>query len=365
MAGYQFLHVEGYSRSGTNMTINRKMKPKKGDVKERTRSTTYDKWSIDEIADEALRVEGACDHVESPAPPNVVFGAGVREAVADASAWAESATDSLGRKYRQDGLCMLSGVISLPRARINEWPAFRDASIEWLKAKYGDRLRCAVEHLDEAHPHLHFYAVPLAGERFEALHEGKAAVAKLKAEMGNKVKKGEQNTVYRAAMRSFQDDFWMNLAANWSLTRKGPGRRRLGRAEWILEQGQAEATAGMLNDLKSGFEATHRALLEEVKEERQSAASAAFQAANEALKGFYDKLQAMLREVISREKAVVQQENDLKTRMAEEYSRLQDRELALHTALDHRHNELDAREAVLNAREESLNDYAERHDYRP
>lgn len=314
MAGYQFLHVECYSRVGSKQTINRKIKPKQGDVKERTRSTTYDKWSIDEIADEALRAEGACDHVKDPLPPNVIYGHGVRQAVADAEAWAESATDSLGRAYRKDGLCMLAGVISLPRARIDEWPQFRDASIEWLKNKYGDRLRCAVEHLDEAHPHLHFYCVPLAGERFEALHEGKAAVARLKAAMGNKVKKGDQNAVYRSAMRGMQDDFWMNLAANWSLTRKGPGRRRLGRAEWILEQNQAEATADMLNELKSGFEATHRALLEEVKVERQTATSAAFQAANEALQGFYGKLQNMLRDLLKREKAVIEQENDLQAR---------------------------------------------------
>ena len=163
MAGYQFLHIEGYSRAGSVQTIEKKARPKSGDTPVRKKTKTFDKWSIHEIADEALRVEGACDHVKVPMPPTVLLGAGVREAVAHAEGWAAGMTDAQGRKLRKDGLCLLAGVISLPRSRIEEWPAFQQGALEWLKAKYGERLRCVVEHLDEAHPHLHFYCVPLAG----------------------------------------------------------------------------------------------------------------------------------------------------------------------------------------------------------
>lgn len=241
MAGYQFLHIEGYSRAGSTQTHEKKARPKTGDTPVRKKTKTFDKWSIHEIADEALRVEGACGHVESPKPATVLHGAGLREAVADAEAWASGMTDAQGRKLRKDGLCLLAGVISLPRERIDEWPAFQQGALEWLKAKYGERLRCVVEHLDEAHPHLHFYAVPLAGERFDAIHDGKAAVARVKA--AGVATKGDQNLAYKTAMRGLQDNFWSEFAAGWGLARIGPGRQRLGRAEWKLEQDRAESTA--------------------------------------------------------------------------------------------------------------------------
>lgn len=306
MAGYQFFHVECYSRSGSKQTITR-TKAKSGDTPAAAKSKTYERWSIDEIADEALRADGACSHVENPQPPNVIFGAGVRQAMADAHRWAEDMRDAQGRKLRKDGLCVLAGVISLPRERLADWPAFRDEAVNWLREKYGDRLRCAVEHLDEAHPHLHFYCVPLAGERFEALHEGKAAVARAKA-AGEP--KGAQNAVYKAAMRSVQDDFWQQMAVRYGLARKGPGRRRLGRAEWMQEQAQAEVTATLLSALKTRWEGA----MERLKGFREQAMADALQAADSALQGAYGKLQTLLREVIAREKAVSAQEADLRAR---------------------------------------------------
>ena len=55
----------------------------------------------------------------------------------------------------------------MPAEQAKDWPRFREATVAWLKQQYGERLRSVVEHTDEAHPHLHFYAVPLPGERFE------------------------------------------------------------------------------------------------------------------------------------------------------------------------------------------------------
>ena len=90
------------------------------------------------------------------------------EAAKLAHDWADSSQDAKGRKLRADGLALAAGVVSLPAEQRQDWPRFREATVAWLRQQYGERLRSVVEHTDEAHPHLHFYAVPLPGERFSA-----------------------------------------------------------------------------------------------------------------------------------------------------------------------------------------------------
>lgn len=214
---YQFIHVECYAREGS----------KKGG----------NKWSIRDILAEANREEGNYYHVPNAKKPTLLIGtiAGVEKA---ANEWADNTKDAKGRKLRKDGLCMLAGVISLPREQEKEWDKFKAESIKWLKDKYGERLKAVVEHQDETHPHIHFYAVPNAGERFDDIHDGKAAAARAKAQ-GKK--KGEQNKDYCEAMRLFQDNFGAKVASRFGLARLGPGRRRLSRGEWKAEQAQAQA----------------------------------------------------------------------------------------------------------------------------
>ena len=62
-------------------------------------------------------------------------------------------------------------------------------------------MRAVVAHRDEAHPHLHFYAVPLPGERFDAIHEGERAENDSRA---RKEVTGKQNEAYIEAMRVFR-----------------------------------------------------------------------------------------------------------------------------------------------------------------
>lgn len=216
---YQFLHIDGYAREGSQQGGSRK-------------------WSARQIADEAMREPDACRHVAQPQPPVLLYGCTPIEAVQQAEEWANTAKDARGRKLRRDGLVMASGVVSVPSELRHEWPRFREATVAWLKQQYGERLRSVVEHTDEAHPHLHFYAVALPGERFEVLHPGRLAAAK-KAQEG--AKKGAQNAAYKAAMMRWQDDFAAGVAAHFGLARLGPGRRRLTRKAWQAEQSQARA----------------------------------------------------------------------------------------------------------------------------
>ena len=184
--GYQFLHLESYARHGSKQHGQPR------------------KWSAREIAAEAMREPDACPHVAQPQPPKVLHGCTPAEAAKLAHDWADSSQDAKGRKLRADGLALAAGVVSLPAEQAKDWPRFREATVAWLREQYGERLRSVVEHTDEAHPHLHFYAVPLPGERFEVLHPGRQAAAK-KAQQG--AKKGAQNAAYKAAMVGWQDDF--------------------------------------------------------------------------------------------------------------------------------------------------------------
>lgn len=217
--GYQFLHLEAYARV-----------PGKGKA---------GGHSIASVVAEAERQPGACPHVVAPQAPVLLFGCPPSQAAVAAESWATQAMDTRGHKLRKDGLCLVSGVISVPK-ELGNWKEYKNSSVCFLKNFYGPRLRSVVEHTDEKERHLHFYAVPLSGERFEVLHPGRAAAALSKA-AGQK--KGEQNKAYKNALRRWQDHFFMEVSSRYGLTRIGPGRRRLTRAEWKAEQEQAQLSA--------------------------------------------------------------------------------------------------------------------------
>lgn len=215
MAGFQFIHVESYARATG--------KGKAGGHTIRT------------ISDEADRIEGNFPHVQTPQKPRILYGVSANKAADLSEEWAEESKDPTGRKIRKDGLCLLAGVISYPNEGKN-WEDFRADSVNWLKKKYGKCLKSVIEHTDESHPHIHFYCVPNKGERFESIHQGRLAsnAAKLEGKL-----KGQQNTAYKEAMKGFQDQFSEEVGKSNALTRLGPGKRRLTRAEWVREKQQA------------------------------------------------------------------------------------------------------------------------------
>lgn len=221
---YQFFHVESYARAST----------KKGDAGSR---------SMRSIIAEALREDGECGHVAHPAPPIQIYGLPLAEVELEAIDWAEQAKDSAGRKIKADGQCLLAGVISAPNDDeewAGNWDEFKAASVDWLKAKYGLRLRAIVEHTDESHRHFHFYCVAKNGERFDSLHEGRAAMAEAKRA---KQPKGVQAAAFAKAMRATQDDFHEKVAARFGMLRLGAGKRRLSNAAHKAEKAQAIAIA--------------------------------------------------------------------------------------------------------------------------
>lgn len=222
---YQFIHIEAYARVA-------------GAGKEGGRN-------VGNVLAEADRKPGNCPHIDAekladPAlAPERIYGLKLEKVEAEANAWAEQAKDAQGRNLRKDGHCLLAGVVSLPNDTTPEaWKRFKADAVKWLKKEFGDTLRSVIEHKDEAHPHLHFYAVPEAGKAFHSLHVGQQAARAAKAQG---LKKGEQNLAYCEAMREWQDKFSLEVGQSHGLTRLGPRRRRLTRENWQREKAQARA----------------------------------------------------------------------------------------------------------------------------
>ena len=245
--GYQFIHVEGYGLQGAKTNQN-------------GRTST-----IREILAEAMREPGNTPHIEKPQPPTLIFGS-TDNIEKLAEEFAEQSTDQLGRKMRKDALIMLAGVASLPRDQDEDFEEFKKKTLEYLKTKYGERLQCVIGHNDEAHPHVHFYALPSVGEKFEDIHEGFKASRKA---YRDKQKKGVQNLAYINAMRRFQDDYSEKLGMQFGLTRLGPGRRRLSTKAWKAEQQQAEFFADAKAVAEHGHKKGYKKGLEKAKRENE------------------------------------------------------------------------------------------------
>lgn len=248
MAGYQFMHIACYSRQES--TKQRTQTKKNIDGTYTSKEVGKDKrGNVRWVIAEAKREQNSCYHIDSPKPPMVLLG-DLDQVEQEATRWAEESTDAKGRKLRKDAHCLLAGVISLPREQEENWVQFKAKSIDWLKEKYGDNLRCVVEHQDEAHPHLHFYCVAKNWQSFDDLHEGKRAQKDLKKKNPQATKQ-EQNIAFSEAMRAAQDDFSNRVGQRFGLARIGPGRRRLTRAAWQAEQTQAEALQKTLSKKKA------------------------------------------------------------------------------------------------------------------
>ena len=269
---YQFIHIEAYARvAGAGKAGGR---------------------NVGNVLAEADRKPGNCPHIDpeklaDPAlAPARIYGLKLEKVEAEANAWAEQAKDAQGRNLRKDGHCLLAGVVSLPNdTPPGDWQRFKNDAVKWLKNEYGERLRSVIEHKDESHPHLHFYAVPEVGKGFASLHPGQQAARKAKAQG---LKKGEQNEAYKNAMRDWQDKFSMDVGQHHGLTRIGPGQRRLTRGEWKQEQKQAKALQQAKSRAKSVLKQAEKKAIE--REQQAEEKSRNINAFGVSVGGFFDGL---------------------------------------------------------------------------
>ncbi|MEX9769503.1 plasmid recombination protein [Citrobacter freundii] len=251
---YQFVRVESYG-----FKVSEKKSEKKYNKENKGRN-------VEEIIKELKRVPGFCDHVPFPDDePEVLYGVSPDEIEALTHNYFDNTKtiDSLGRPraLRKDAQVLLAGVISLNREIDMIWDDYKQSSIDWLKEKYGDRLVSVVQHLDEENPHIHFYCIPKIGEKFEVLHEGKKAYA----EVGGKLKYKKEKA-YVEAMRKFQEDFFLKVAAGYGLMKTGPRRQRLSNADYWNQKREIE----LINQHKKKIKDDADLLLNSVNEQIES-----------------------------------------------------------------------------------------------
>lgn len=241
MAGYQFIRLEKYARVAQATLRCKNGKARAG------------KPSLGAVLAEAARDPAHCPHIQDPKPPIVVFGVHPVEVFRLIQDGATRVKDPIGRKVKRNTALLLAGVVSYPKKRvdaINDRKALEDY-VQWgqlvlkfLKSEFGNRLCSVVNHVDEEYFHFHFYVIPNfnAGEpNLVHAHPGMYAAARAvppgyKGHDAGKLK----NDAFKKAMREFQDQFYTSVSMQMGHARRGPGKRRITRAQWRAEQQQSE-----------------------------------------------------------------------------------------------------------------------------
>lgn len=288
--GAQFIHENAYSMQLTA-----------GSKKENSNT-------VSTILAEATRQVGFCDHVENPLPPVPIYG-NINNVSQKCQAWLDETKDPSGKKVRKDSCVLLAGVVSCAPEDNYKWEDIRAETLKFLLNKFGeDRVVAVVEHIDEPfqtgeyqgviQKHLHYYIVPKPGEQFENIHEGKKAVAQVKKNWTAKIKEYAQDPesipggiieklgklkkgslspseiktatpeillkslklisnanaemiFYKQAMKKFQDEYYSQVGIKMGLTRDGPRRMRLSRAENNARKAEATRLADAIIQAKT------------------------------------------------------------------------------------------------------------------
>lgn len=300
MAGYQFIHFEAYGHSANALAGSKTVT--KGGKKTRVKAEKV--WNAREILAEMMREEGACGHVNTPTPPIELHG-NVSDLVDLIDGY------EVPKGVRKDAPIMIAGVISAP------WPPgdprgeqWKKDSLEWLKNRWGDDLKCVVAHVDETYDHMHFYVTNRQLSHVKNIHPGMIA----RDACGDDRKAAK--IAYNKAMEAFQDDFHQSVSVRYGHARKGPGLERLSRAEWRERQDGNDKHAKLLKKIASQEEEIRQKTqhikdinaVARVKEmearDAEARAKSAIQKAMESSQKESERLRLLEANLLEREKAL-------------------------------------------------------------
>ena len=243
--------------------------------------------SVAQVLGEAIRDALYSQHISSPQPPRLVYGVDIPmlrilhdQMIAGAATVATVKGKQLKRAIRKDRNTLMTVVSSYPvpvadldndetgetRRMYDRWVAL---NVGHFKEKYGNQLKTVIEHDDEEYPHVHAYILPDEdpGVFADGMHPGRVAkaaaavAAKSQGLSGREVTK-VTNTAYRKAMREWQGEYYGAVGAPCGLTRVGPRRARLSRAQWQADKANAVDLAKVIE----GNEATTLLLAEREQE---------------------------------------------------------------------------------------------------
>jgi len=214
------------------------------------------RWeTVDGIIGEVTRAKGCHPHIQRPAEPKILFGSSPFEIAAAATILSLRAKDSKGRRLRCDGKVLVSGVVTYPVPRVDLeqsaverdiYENWKTETLAWLLERSGITIQCVVEHSDEEHMNIHYFALPTltADLRldFDDVHPGRKARDAAAKKPG--IQRAAVQAAYQGAMIDWQDRFFYEVSARFGHERFGPRRRRLARDRHkTLRQGQREEAA--------------------------------------------------------------------------------------------------------------------------
>ena len=257
---YQFIHIETYAREASTKTPTKAKAstpqgrlaalgganaPKGMDAfTQADGKGTKGKASARDVINEALRNDDHCNHVEAPQSPTYLVGdlGDMLTLIPEIERKAAAEKERTGKAPRKDMHVLLAGVASYPRALADADPKgherWEQATVKWLKEKYGDALRVVLRHEDEAHPHIHFFVLDRHELNAKKLHDG--YVAKAKASTPK-----ESVMAFNDAMRDYQSAFYAEVGHGVGLLRDGPKRKRMDRATYKAVQREARERAAL------------------------------------------------------------------------------------------------------------------------
>jgi hypothetical protein len=258
MSGPQFFHLQSFSRKANPAG-----------------------QSVEQVLAEAARVPRFSSHVSAPRLPRVVTGlhpAQIKErhdAMVEAGRISVTLADgsTKERGIRKDRHTLLTCVASHPflssqveadaeaRRKYETWVEYNIAHFHQM---FGDKLMGVVEHLDEEHPHLHAFVLPTDDPTCSARDLNPAWAAKTAAEAeargaGQDAKAAVKlgNAASKARARELQDEYHREVGVAAALTRLGPKRERLSRAQWRAQGGCGRGCAASAGDGRSHLGAGH------------------------------------------------------------------------------------------------------------
>jgi hypothetical protein len=241
---HQFIHIEVYAEFVSAKAMSRRTKVNKNG---KQNFSTKSLLNIRNVIAEAKREHGAHPHVPYPQTPINLYGVDLDEVERLAIASKVGQYDSRSRKLRIDTPILLAGVASYPQAEYVSNKADFDSwlinTVNWLKGMYGDNLKNITQHLDEEHPHIHFYAISPSG-RVKQIHHG--YIAENLVDVNDK---NARKLAYKDGMRKFQDSYFSEVALKHGMLRIGPRRQRKSRAEHNADKSNANLIARKIKDV--------------------------------------------------------------------------------------------------------------------
>jgi hypothetical protein len=245
---YQFIHIETYCD-----------KPRKNSLRP----------SAEVVARECQRLEHSFPHIDSPLPPELIYGIQPLDALIDVRNSLKNHKDPIGRKIRSDAQIIAFGVASIKiestpenweSEEVKKW--VKD-TISFLERRFGSSFVSATTHKDEKWCHIHFGSRPKVDENglldLNTFHPGLAAQKSVTIKS-----KKAKDFAYKEAMRGFQDEYFEAVGIKNGLLRHGPRRRRLSRKEWFAQKRYAVLISKLFNE-KSSLIKTLNSRLERAK----------------------------------------------------------------------------------------------------